>query len=69
MNIPGSVNSITTNSADTNHASVSNEELTEDVVLKQYTDVFSGTFPGECHIEIDPNAKPVQHVARRVPVA
>ena len=38
----------------TNYASVSNGQLTEVVVLKQYADVFSGTgtFPGECHIEI-----------------
>ena len=55
----------------TNYASVSNGELTEEVVLKQYADVSSGTgtFPGECRIEIDPNAKPMQHVPRRVPVA
>ena len=50
---------------------LSNGELTEEVVLKQYADVFgpTGKFPGECHIEIHPNTKPVQHVPRCVPVS
>ena len=50
---------------------LSNGELTEEVVLKQYADVFgpTGIFPGECHIEIDPYTKPVQHVPRCVPVS
>ena len=54
-----------------NNANISTGELTEELVLKEYADVFTGTglFRGECHIEIEENARPVQHVPRRVPVA
>ena len=35
----------------------------------RFADVFEGlgAFPGECHIEVDPNVKPVIHAARTIP--
>ncbi|XP_033759886.1 uncharacterized protein K02A2.6-like [Pecten maximus] len=40
-------------------------------VFTNYKDVFEGIglFPGECTIHIDPNAQPVVHPLRKVPVA
>ena len=38
--------------------------------MRDFEDVFTGLgcLPGEYHIEIDPNIRPVQHTPRRVPV-
>ena len=46
------------------------EPLTMEELLKEYEDVFTGLgcLPRECHIEVDPAIKPVQHAPRRVPV-
>lgn len=40
-------------------------------VLDEFADVFTGIglFPGECKIHTDPNATPVVHPPRRVPIA
>ena len=40
-------------------------------VMEEFADVFKGIglFPGECTIHIDPNAVPVIHPPRRVPIA
>ena len=45
--------------------------LTKQSVLKQFTKVFDGVglFPGECSIHVDPNATPVIHPPRKVPIA
>lgn len=45
--------------------------LDNEVILKRYSDVFSGIglFPGEIKIHIDQNAVPVVHPPRRVPFA
>ena len=42
-----------------------------DELLQRYDSTFGdlGCLPGEYHINIDPNAKPVVHPARRVPFA
>ncbi len=47
------------------------EPLNKETVLSEYADVFKGIgmFSGECTIQVDPNAKPVVHPPRRVPVA
>lgn len=40
-------------------------------VMEEFSDVFKGIglFPGECNIHIEPNAAPVIHPPRRVPIA
>ena len=40
-------------------------------ILDEFVDVFTGIglFPGECTIHLDPNAIPVVHPPRRVPIA
>ena len=45
--------------------------LTLDHILSSYKDVFEclGRLPGEYHMELDPEVKPVQHLPRKVPVA
>lgn len=47
------------------------QPLTKDTVLSQYADTFEGIglFPGECTIHVDPNAIPVVHPPRKVPIA
>lgn len=49
----------------------SSQFLDKPSVLKQYSPVFKGIglFPGECKIQLDPNAVPVVHPPRRVPFA
>ena len=46
------------------------EPLSFEELLRDYDDVFTGLgyLPGEYHIEVDPDVKPVQHAPRRVPV-
>lgn len=46
------------------------EPLSFDKLMRDFEDVFTGLgcLPGEYHIEIDPNIRPVQHTPRRVPV-
>jgi hypothetical protein len=45
-------------------------ELTEDEMMKAYSDVFEGLGDlGEYHIEMDPAIKPMQDAPRTVPVA
>jgi hypothetical protein len=46
------------------------DSLTKDLILEEYSDVFTGLgcLPGEYHIDVDPNITPVQHAPRRVPV-
>ena len=46
------------------------EPLSFDKLMRDYEDVFTGLgcLPGEYHIEIDPDIRPVQHIPRRVPV-
>ena len=46
------------------------EPLSFDKLMRDYDDVFTGLgcLPGEYHIEVDPDIKPVQHAPRRVPV-
>lgn len=43
----------------------------ETPVLKEFADVFKGIglFPGECTIHLDPDATPVVHPPRRIPLA
>ena len=55
----------------TNYARVDSADMAEAGITTEFADVFTGTgcFPGECHLELEPHAKPVQHVPRRVPVA
>ncbi|XP_019614003.1 PREDICTED: uncharacterized protein K02A2.6-like [Branchiostoma belcheri] len=47
-----------------------NHVSTTEQIVEKYTDVFEGLgcLPGEYHIEIDKDVKPVQHLPRRVPV-
>ena len=54
----------------TNYARVDSADMAEAGITTEFADVFTGTgcFPGECHLELEPHAKPVQHVPRRVPV-
>ncbi len=51
--------------------SVATGKLTSENVFEEYSDVFKGIgdIPGEYHIKVDPNIKPVQHPPRKVPVA
>lgn len=44
------------------------QPLDQEQILQEYHDVFSGLgkLPGAYHIEMDPNAKPVQENPRRV---
>ena len=46
------------------------EPLSFDKLMRDYDDVFTGLgcLPGEYHIKVDPDIKPVQHAPRRVPV-
>jgi len=46
------------------------EPLSCDKLMRDYDDVFTGLgcLPGEYHIEVDPDIKPVQYAPRRVPV-
>ena len=46
------------------------EPLSFDKLMRDFEDVFTGLgcLPGEYHIEIDQNIRPVQHTSRRVPV-
>jgi len=46
------------------------QPLDQEQILHEYHDVFSalGKLPGTYHIQIDPNAKPVQENPRRVPI-
>ena len=46
------------------------EPLSFDKLMRDYDDVFTGLgcLPGENHIEVDSDIKPVQHAPRRVPV-
>ena len=46
------------------------EPLSFDKLMRDYDDVFTGLgcLPGEYHIEVDPDIKPVQHAPQRVPV-
>lgn len=46
------------------------EPLSFDKLMRDFQDVFTGLgcLPGEYHIEIDPDIRPVQHTPRRVPV-
>ena len=46
------------------------EPLSFDKLMRDFEDVFAGLgcLPGEYHIEIDPNIRPVQHAPRHVPV-
>ena len=46
------------------------EPLSFDKLMRDYDDIFTGLgcLPGEYHIEVDPDIKPVQHAPRRVPV-
>ena len=48
----------------------SDESLTQERILHNYRDVFTGLgkLPGTYHKDIDPNAKPVQENPRRVPI-
>ena len=46
--------------------------VTKEQLVKKYPSVFAdgvGLLEGEYHIRLDPQAKPVQHALRRVPVA
>ncbi|KAI8493812.1 hypothetical protein Bbelb_281590 [Branchiostoma belcheri] len=47
-----------------------NQVSTTEQIVEKYADVFEGLgcLPGEYHIEIDKDVKPVQHLPRRVPV-
>lgn len=52
--------------------SSSMKRVTEDDVIKQYTDLFDGTLghlEGDVHLEVDPEVTPVQMPLRRLPVA
>ena len=44
--------------------------LSFDNLMRDYDDVFTGLgcLPGEYHIEVDPDFKPVQNAPRQVPV-
>ena len=57
VNMPESINNITTNSAE--------------AVLDKYSDVFHrlGTLPGYVHLQTNPEVAPVQHTPRKMPVA
>ena len=46
------------------------EPLSFDKLMRDFEDVFTGLgcLPGEYHIEIDPDIRPVEHSPRRVPV-
>ena len=48
----------------------SDESLTQDKILHNNRDVFTGLgkLPGTYHVDLDPNAKPVQENPRRVPI-
>ena len=50
---------------------VQREQLTKQVILDKYKDVFDGIglFEGKCSIQIDPTVPPVVHPPRRVPVS
>ena len=45
--------------------------LNKPTILTDYADVFDGLglIPGECKLHLDPNAVPVVHPPRRVPIA
>ena len=57
VNMPESINNITTNSAD--------------VILDKYSDVFHGlgTLPGYVYLQTNPEVASVQHTSRKMPVA
>ena len=48
----------------------SKQSLTQEQILRDYQDVFTGLgmLPGTYHIGIDPKVKPVQENPRRVPI-
>ena len=48
----------------------SDESLTQEKILHNYSDIFTGLgkLPGTYHIDMDPNAEPVQENPRRVPI-
>ena len=57
VNMPESINNITTNSAE--------------AILDKYSDVFNGlgTLPGYVHLQTNTEVAPVQHTPRKMPVA
>ena len=48
-----------------------NEHLTKDSVLREYSDLFKGigTFPGKCHLHLKDNVTPTVNPPRRIPEA
>ena len=48
----------------------SDESLPQEKILRKDRDVFTGLgkLPGTYHIDVDPNAKPIQENPRRVPI-
>ena len=55
----------------TSASSATTPRLTREAVVAEYADLFEGlgTLPGEVHLEIDADAKPVQMPLRRLPEA